>query len=312
MLMRVRRTRGRLRTAIVAVALLLSLAQPPGVALGAELHLQTISAYERYVAAIRERFASQRSGRLSLEEAEAGLLTDLRAGRIVAAPGQEDGIIEIEGGLIHHWRGAAFVPAARLEAVLRIAQDYSAYRSMYDGILASAVRGHEATRSPEGERFRVFFRIERSANLVTSVVDLWASVDYWYPRADRAMAMSDADCIRQVENSGTPDERRLAVGTGSGYLWRANTFSTYLERDGGVYLEFETIGLSRGFPPLLGWLVEPVARRLGRGSAAESLEQLRDAVVGPAKRARPQAQPSAPIPSFWCTARDESPAARLQ
>ena len=35
----------------------------------------------------------------------------------------------------------------------------------------------------------------------------------------------------------------------------------------------ETVGLSRGFPPLLGWLIEPIARRLGRKSIERSLEE---------------------------------------
>jgi hypothetical protein len=292
------------------LAQMLVLTLLPRVAVCAELHPATIAAYERYVAGILERFTIQRTGRLRLEQAPGQLLAELRAGQIVAGPGHQDGIIEVEDGLIHHWRGAAFIPGVRLDAVLRVAQNYPAYRSMYDSIIASGVLGRHSSRAPDGDRFSVFFRIERSANIVTNVVDLWASVAYWYPRADRAMALSDADCIRQVENAGARDERRLRVGAGSGYLWRAHTFSTYLERHGGVYLEFETVGLSRGIPPLLGWLIEPIARRLGRASVAESLEQLRDAVIAAAEPASPQAEPPVPVPTFWCTAPDESRAAR--
>jgi len=87
--------------------------------------------------------------------------------------------------------------------------------------------------------------------------------------------------VRQVEHAGEPAERRLRPGTGNGYLWRANAMSKYLERDGGVYLELNTIGLSRGFPAFLGWIIEPVARRLGRGSAGESLNQFRVALASP-------------------------------
>jgi hypothetical protein len=223
----------------------------------------------------------------------------------VAEPGVEDGIIGVPGGLIHHWRAATFIPGATLDAVLRVAQDYRASRPMYPWVLAAGVLAHEGSRSADVERFRVFLRIERSASVVTSVVDLWATVDYWYPRADRALAISDANCIRQVEDAGTRRERRLAVGTGSGYLWRANTFSAYLERDGGVYVQFETIGLSREFPALLGWIVEPIARRIGRGSASESLERLRTAVLSSGKPARPDTQHTDVVPGFWCTADSE-------
>jgi hypothetical protein len=115
---------------------------------------------------------------------------------------------------------------------------------------------------------------------VTSTVDLWAVIDYRYPQPGRAIAISDADCVRQVEEPGTPRERRLPVGQGSGYLWRANTYSTYAEGDGGVYIDLHSIGLSRGFPPLLGWMIEPIARRLGRGAGVSALNQLRRAVAG--------------------------------
>ena len=36
-------------------------------------------------------------------------------------------------------------------------------------------------------------------------------------------------------------------------------------------IEMETIGLSRSFPPMLGWFIEPIARRLGRKSVELSL-----------------------------------------
>jgi hypothetical protein len=38
--------------------------------------------------------------------------------------------------------------------------------------------------------------------------------------------------------------------------------------------------LSRSFPPLLGWIIEPIARRLGRRSAATSLQEYIDVVSG--------------------------------
>ena len=98
---------------------------------------------------------------------------------------------------------------------------------------------------------------------------------------------------RQVENEGRPDERRMPVGRDSGYLWRANTLSTYLQADDGVFVELETIGLSRRFPRGLGWITEPIARRLGRGSAAATLEEGRSTGEHDA--------PPVATPSFWCT-----------
>jgi hypothetical protein len=54
-----------------------------------------------------------------------------------------------------------------------------------------------------------------------------------------------------------------------------------LEADGGTYLEFQTLGLSRGFPWLLGWLAEPIVRRIGRGSVERTLDERRANLTAP-------------------------------
>jgi hypothetical protein len=52
-----------------------------------------------------------------------------------------------------------------------------------------------------------------------------------------------------------------------------------VEDDDGVRVVTETVGLSRRFPPLLAWLIEPMAMRVGRASVEQSLTELRDAVL---------------------------------
>ena len=251
----------------------------PGVAAATDLLPETAEAYNAYIVEVRERFGRQVESRAPIEEASPVTLARLRAGEIVAGPGHEDGIFNVPSGLIHHWRGRAFVPGVTLDEMVAVAQDYPHYTDTYDWVIGSGVMEHEREEWPRRDRYRLFLRIKRSARLVTGVLDLWLFVEYRYPRADLAVAVSNADCIRQVQNEGRPDERRMDVGRDSGYLWRVNTFSTYLEADGGVFVELETIGLSRRFPRMVGWLIEPIARRLGRGSAADTLRQLRSAAL---------------------------------
>jgi hypothetical protein len=168
-----------------------------------------------------------------------------------------------------------FVPDVTLDEVLGVARDYTRYASIYDWVVAADLVARE------GDRYRTFFRAQRRAGTVTGVVDVWMVTEYQHPRPGRATSVAKADCVRQVEHAGEPAEHRLRSGTGNGYLWRADAMSKYLERDGGVYMEIDAIGLSRGFPMFLGWIIEPVARRLGRGSAGESLSQLRVALASP-------------------------------
>jgi len=48
--------------------------------------------------------------------------------------------------------------------------------------------------------------------------------------------------------------------------WRLVTIARYMERDGGVYLEIEAIGLSRDIPGSVRWFVEPIVRNVSRQS----------------------------------------------
>jgi len=283
----------------VCHTLLLLLA--PGAAAAAELKDETVAAYEAYIEVLERRFAPEMQGSFSIEHAAEETRQRLRAGEILGWPGQEDGILDAPDGLIHHWRGAAFVPDATLEAVLAVVQDYPSYAATYDWVIRSTLIGRERRPERRQDHFRVLLRIERSARMVTSVVDVWTVVEYRYPGRGRAVGTSRSDCVRQVENAGRPGERRLTAGRGSGYLWRANTFATYLHRDDGVYVDLHNVGLSRGFPPLLGWLIEPIARRLGRGSVTETLRQLRDAVAVRDERPPAAAQPpTARSGDTWC------------
>src|SRR4029078_12067526 len=89
---------------------------------------------------------------------------------------------------------------------------------------------------------------------------------------------SKADEIREVKNAGSRAERVLPPGRGNGYLWRASTFTAFHQLPDGLYVEMETLGLTCQFPPMLGWMIEPIARRLGRRSVEGSLEEFLTAV----------------------------------
>jgi hypothetical protein len=69
-----------------------------------------------------------------------------------------------------------------------------------------------------------------------------------------------------------------AFGEGRGIIWRLFSVTRYAERDGGVYVEFEAIGLSRDIPASLRWIVEPIVRRTSRASLSTSLRQTETAV----------------------------------
>jgi hypothetical protein len=54
----------------------------------------------------------------------------------------------------------------------------------------------------------------------------------------------------------------------TGFLWRLNTYWSYQQRDGGLYMQIESVSLTRSIPTGLGWLIGPFVQSVPR----ESLE----------------------------------------
>lgn len=239
----------------------------------AELHERTRAEYDAYVKEARERFLARVHGG-SAAAREPRLLGELgEGGGPVARPANRGGIMGIHRGLVHHWTGAIFIPDATLTQVLAVSHDYDQYHRFYESIVGSRLARRE------GDSFHLELRAREGAAGITVVLDIRSSVTYTTPRPGFTYAVSATNEIREVKDADTARERHLPVGEDSGYLWSASTFTTFTERDGGVYVELETFGLSRRFPPVLGWFLEPVARRLGRKSVEGSLEEFRTAIL---------------------------------
>ena len=269
---RVGRGRGRL----MAVCVLLSLGGTLGgtTVWGAEFEERTRQAYNAYAEQTRQFFMEHIATDGPRSTGEPARSPTLRAGGIVVGPGGEDGIIGVPGGLLHHWVGTVFIPGVRLDDVLRLSHSYTEYPAIYEPVVASQLLGRE------DDTFLVLLRLEERAAMLATVLDVWSTIRYVRVNGTRAYSMSNATEIREVADAAQPSERLLPAGEGRGYLWRANAFTKYVERDGGVYLELETLGLSRRFPRMLGWIIEPIARRIGRKSVEGSLEEFREALLG--------------------------------
>lgn len=229
----------------------------PSSAVAADLRPRTAQAYETYAADATRNFLAR-----ALKTARA--TTRRCDGVITARAGNGDGILNVPDGLIHHWLGVAFIQGARLAEANAVARDYPAYSKIYKSVVSSKVI------SQQGDDYRVQIRIKEDAGL-TAVLDVSSAVDYRPQKDGSIMAVSRSEEIRQVENAGRPNELRKPVGRDDGYLWRAHTFTHFVPEEGGVLVVMETLGLSRRFPRGLGWLIEPIARRLGRKSVEESL-----------------------------------------
>ena len=229
---------------------------------GAELEPRTSAAFETYLQQARRAFVARDRSGVKLPE----------DGAVSARPARDEGIIRAPGGLIHHWAGTVFARGVTLRSALDVSTGFPAYSSVYKRVVSARVV------AKNGDDYRVLMRVQESEGGISAVLDIRSTVEYRYPTARSALVVSTAEEIREVKNAGKPDEYLLSPGRDNGYLWRAATFTYFREEAVGLYIETETLGLSRGFPPLLGWIIEPIARRVGRRSVATTLQELVTAV----------------------------------
>src|SRR5262245_4307078 len=238
----------------------------------ADLLEETERAFNGYAEQATQSFLERVRGSGSATDGAASRAAVSRAGEVFARPAREDGIMTVPGGLVHHWVGSTFIAGVTLEEALDVSSRYNDYPAVYKPIVASTMLSHE------GNTYRVQMRIKESAAGLSAVLEVISRVQYFRPDNRSVYSVSTSEEIRELRDVGTAKERKLAPGHDSGYLWRAAAFPHMVERDGGVFVEMETIGLTRRFPTFLGWFIEPVARRLGRSSVERSLQEFTRAV----------------------------------
>jgi hypothetical protein len=232
----------------------------------AELKRPTAEAFQRYVQLTEARMRSElRNPQTFLyfdtlpEEQRNSILARLHSGQIVIAQmgtlddGKE---IQVPDGLIHHWLATGFIPGATRDQVVALAQDYPSHAQFYT---PDVQRAHLLAR--DDQHFSVYYRFYRRA-IVDTVYNTEFSVDYHLPDDSRAYSLARAVRIAEVQNPGKPDEKELPVGNDHGYMWRLNLYTRYLEKDNGVYVQIEFLGLSRSVPGLVAWLVNPYVRSI--------------------------------------------------
>ena len=249
----------------------------------AELREATVKAFDAYVAAAEARSAAPFLWLDSRPAAERQrLLGDLRNGELVierlrARPGGRDA--DVPDGMIHHWIGTVFIPKATAATAVRLLQDYDRHAAIYAPTVArSRLLSHSASRAPlsgmPGDEFDFSLRFVMT-KVITVVVDGEHHARFVWLGPGRARSWIRSTRLAEVSGAGTSAEREEPVGKGSGYLWRLNSYWRFEERDGGVYLECESISLTRDIPFGLGWAVGPFVTSLPREALEFTLQTTR-------------------------------------
>jgi hypothetical protein len=245
----------------------------------AELQPRTIAAFDRYVRLTKERMAEEVKGGAGFlridgrpESTRRQQLERMRAGEVVidkleTREGAKS--IDVPDGIIHHWVGVAFVHGARLDAAVHLLQDYDRHAEIFTpNVVASRVLARD------GDTFRVHLRFFMK-KVIAVTLNTENDARFFRPASDRVYSEIASTRIAEVDQPGTPKETEKPVGRDGGFMWRLNTYWRFLERDGGTYIQCESINLSRDIPFGLGWIVGPFVTSIPRESLTFTMERVR-------------------------------------
>ncbi len=251
-----------LRRILMMAGLLLLLDGP----LMAEPTGSAVDTFNRYCRTVEVRLAEQHRSGDGFIVFAGGDKQRLRGGEVVIEklPGTE-----VSGAMLHDWRGSAYAPGATAADFERLMQDFEAYPQHFSPQVLEA-----KTVAREGDHLQAWMRV-RQRHVITVVMDSRYDITYGHTDARHGYSISRSTEMDEIANAGTAEERRLSGGEEHGFLWRLNTYWSYEERDGGLYLQVEAVSLTRAMPRGLGWAIGPYVESVPR----ESLEfTLRSAV----------------------------------
>ena len=259
-----------IRTAAVVLALTVPCSS-------ARLGAPAQQAYDSFAAVVEKRLVQQHTkpstylASISSTADGADLERQLRSGDLKMEP-VNGGTRMVAGGLIHHWRGVAFVPGGRAADMLALLRDYDRLSTYY----APEVESSRMVAERDGVS-AVAMRFKKQM-VVPIVLEGEFEVRNGLTGDGAGYSVSHSTHIWEVENPGTARERRMTEGADDGLLWRLNTYWSFLEVPGGLLIECEAISLTRDVPAGLGWLVAPVIQEMPRDSLKFTLTATRNAL----------------------------------
>ena len=259
----------------LGVVLLLAAALFPVEVHAAHLKAETTAAWDDYVqtvtASLQDRVRPGGSFLWTYENPDR--IANVHNGEIVVAPAPGSSPLRVPGGLIHHWVAGAFFPNVTINDVLEVTRDYDRYQQFYQpSVIASKALARENADDYFSMRLMnkaFFLKTTLNADYRSTNVRLDDRHFYSISRTTR---------VQEIEDYNQPREHRSPEGEGSGYIWRLFSVARMEERAEGVYVEMETVALSRDIPGAMRFVVDPIVRRVSRNSMVTSLRQTEEAV----------------------------------
>jgi hypothetical protein len=186
----------------------------------------------------------------------------------------------VSGSLLHDWRGTVFVPGATAHDFECLMQNFAAYPQHFS---PQVLRAQLIARN--GQRLRAEIRV-RQQHVIPVVMDTTYDITYGHLDPQHGYSISRSTRIAEISGVGTTAERDLTPDKEHGFLWRLNTYWSYEEKDGGLYLQVEAISLTRSIPHGLGWAIGPYVESIPRDSLEFTLRSTANALRNRQARAQ--------------------------
>ncbi len=267
----------QLRKLSAACSFLLLFDSPP--VLRADPPAAAVLVFNGYSRAVEARLAHQHQGRVGFLAPTAGDRNaaegELRRGEVMIERVREPGGKEANaaGGLLHHWRGTAFVPGATAADFDGLMRNFNAYPQTF----SPQVQDARMASGGSADRMQVWMRV-RQHHVITVVMDTDYDVQFGRLDVQHGFSISRSTRVQEIDKPGTAAERAMGTHEEHGFLWRLNTYWSYEQRDGGLYLQVEAVSLTRAVPRGLGWAVGPYVESIPRESLAFTLQSARNAM----------------------------------
>ncbi len=240
-----------------------------------KLQPRTVEEFEAYAKKIEQQLSARWQGQkpfLAIGDDPAERQKVL-GGELLIRPALPENPVSIDGGLIHDWLGAVFIPNVSMEKVLSILQNFDAHSRIYPSVVSS----HLIRR--DGNHLTGYWRLERKDPLFPVVLDVVQDAYYQQAGPGKWTCRAYAKNISEVQNAGTPQGKKLPPGQGNGFLWQFYAYWSLESTGNGVLAECRTLSLSRSVPAGLMWAVKPFIQKLPRESLASTLENTRTAAA---------------------------------
>ncbi len=252
---------------------LLALAGIPERGLG-DAPSAAVATFNTYISGVETRLARQ-------HRSPDGFLAPAMGADVQRRLGQGELIVEkltpstgagLSGAMLYHWRGTAFAPGATAADFERLMRDFNNYPKRFSPQVVQA-----RILTQQGDRFQALLRV-RQRHVITVVLDTTYDITFGRLDARHGYSISRSTKISEIDAPGTNHERAVSSNEEHGFLWRLTTYWSYEERDGGVYMQIESISLTRSIPTGLGWAIGPYVESVPRESLEFTLRSVCNAL----------------------------------